>query len=135
MVHDEPGAVFENPPLIAGLTALEFFEFRIKLGMFLSPAFVQIPDIMQHMRFNYVFWKTLNERGITSMSKVYCAEILDDLPSSPRTEYLKDISETASGDGDENENSKIEQTRENESETLINEQQGSQQDKDQLQDE
>lgn len=52
------------------------------------------------MRFNYAFWKALNERGITSMSKVYCAEILDDLPSSPRIEYLKDISETASGDGD-----------------------------------
>lgn len=45
------------------------------------------------MRFNYNFWKTLNDRGIVSMSKVYCPEILDDLPSSPRTEYLKDISE------------------------------------------
>lgn len=45
------------------------------------------------MRFNYDFWKTLNDRGIVSMSKVYCPEILDDLPSSPRIEYLKDISE------------------------------------------
>lgn len=90
---------------------------------------------MQHMRFNYAFWKTLNERGIISMSKVYCAEILDDLPSSPRTEYLKDISETVSGDGDENENSKIDDNGENESDPLINEQRGSQHQRDQLQSE
>ncbi|XP_065200949.1 high affinity cAMP-specific and IBMX-insensitive 3',5'-cyclic phosphodiesterase 8-like isoform X2 [Planococcus citri] len=54
-------------------------------------AFVGIPEIIHHMRFNYNFWKTLNDRGIISMSKVYCPEILDNLPSSPRVEYLNEI--------------------------------------------
>ncbi len=85
-------------------------------------AFVGIPEIIQHMRFNYAFWKTLNERGIVSMSKVYCPEILDDLPSSPRIDYLKDISETASAEGDENDKDKMEEKSGRENISQSNEQ-------------
>lgn len=69
------------------------------------------------MRFNHHFWKTLNDRGITSMSKVYCPEILDDLPSSPRNEYLNEmlqanfISPDKSQENEKNENSRNENSR------------------------
>lgn len=72
---------------------LNITSFKVNLRNCLA-AFVGIPEIIQHMRFNYAFWKTLNDRGITSMSKVYCPEILDDLPSSPRNEYLNEILES-----------------------------------------
>lgn len=57
------------------------------------------------------------------MSKVYCPEILDDLPTSPRSEYLQEISETnfkKSGEDDERLSSHDgEKEQEDESHALI----------------